>query len=333
MKKIKKKKMTKKLNVLSLFDGIGTGYQVFKDLGYSVNYYASEINEDAILVAKKNHPDLIELGDVTKVSYSDGILYYGDGQQLEVDQIDVLIGGSPCQDLSNQKRDGKGLEGEKSSLFFDYLRLFHQTQPKYFLLENVKMKDKDKNRISEYLGVQPHNINSELLSAQKRDRLYWTNIPNVTQPKDKGIKLQDIIEGGYTERDKSLCITESVSRIVPSPNGFRRYMMGFGQLIFDSKGEYDKIVGNDKSKYSKIMRNWNKSIPLVEGVHTPKVRQLTPNEVEQLQTLPKDYTYVKELYYSSKGYNKNRGDTKRRSLMGDGWTKDVIVHIMKNMEF
>ncbi|MFW6225791.1 MAG: DNA cytosine methyltransferase, partial [bacterium] len=157
--------MTKRLNVLSLFDGIGTGYQVFKDLGYNVNYYASEVNEDAILVSKKNHPDLVELGDVTKVSYKEGILYYGDGKQINVDKIDILIGGSPCQDLSNQKRDGKGLEGEKSSLFFDYLRLLKETNPKYFLLENVKMKKKDEETISEYLNVPSININSELVSA------------------------------------------------------------------------------------------------------------------------------------------------------------------------
>lgn len=328
--------MNRKLNVLSLFDGIGTGYQVIKELGFEANYYASEINENAIMVAKKNHPDIIELGDVTKVTFNDGFLYYGDGEKINIGQFDILIGGSPCQDLSAQNKDRRGLEGDKSSLFFDYLRLLNETNPKYFLLENVIMKKKDEESISEYLGVKPIRINSELISAQKRDRLYWTNIPGVTIPEKKDIKLQDILENGYTERDKSLCITESASRIVASPNGFRRYMMGFGQLVFESKEDYENIVGktnDDKIKYSKLMRNWPKEIKLVEGIDTPKVRQLTPNEVEELQTMPKDYTYIEDFYYSSRGYNKNRGDNMRRSLLGDGWTKDVIVHIMKNVEF
>ena len=329
--------MNKKINVLSLFDGISTGFQSIKELGYDANYYASEIDEDAVLVAKKNHPTLIPIGDVTKVRYENGILYYGENKQLDVGKVDVLIGGSPCQDLSNQNRDRKGLDGDKSSLFFDYIRLLKETNPKYFLLENVVMKKKDEEIIDELLGVKSIKINSNLVSAQNRVRLYWTNIPNIKQPKDKGILLQDIIhDGGFVDREKALCLTESSSRIVNTPNGFRRYMMGFGNFVFLDKDEYERIVGKtkkDKSNYSKVLRNWPKDIPLVEGIHSPKLRQLTPNESEELQTLPKDYTYVESLYYSSKGYNKSRGDNKRRSLLGDGWTKDVIVHILKNMEF
>jgi DNA (cytosine-5)-methyltransferase 3A len=198
------------------------------------------------------------------------------------------------------------------------------------------MNKKDEAEITELLGVEPININSELVSAQRRERLYWTNIPNITQPEDRHILFQDIVENGFVNKEKSNCVTESMSRQVATPGGVRRYMMGFGTYVFDSREEYERIVGKtdeERITYSKYMRSLPNSKGLVEGVHTPKARMITPNEAETLQTLPKDYTYVEKLYYSSKGYNQRKGDATRLSVLGEGWTKDVIVHIFKNMEF
>jgi site-specific DNA-cytosine methylase len=339
--------MKKDINVLSVFDGIATGLVALKELGYTPNYYSSEIEESAIMVATKNHPEIIKLGDVTKVSYKDGYLNhtiyeYDDGENFQFEQgshltkIDLLIGGSPCNDLSQQHQVREGLKGKYSSLFYHFLRLKQETNPKYFLLENVKMSKKDEREITELLGVEPININSELVSAQRRERLYWTNIPNITQPEDKHILFQDIIESGFVNKEKSNCVTESMSRQVATPGGVRRYMMGFGTYVFESQDEYERIVGKtekERIEYSKYMRSLPNSKSLIEHIHTPKARMITPNEAEMLQTLPKDYTYVEKLYYSTKGYNQRRGDSKRLSILGEGWTKDVIVHIFKNMEF
>jgi DNA (cytosine-5)-methyltransferase 3A len=312
------------INVISLFDGVSTGLVALKELGYSPNYYASEIELGAIDVAMKNHPEIIQMGDVTKLYPSN------------LNKIDLLIGGSPCNNLSIQHNTREGLKGEHSSLFYEYVRLLKETNPKYFLLENVRMKTKDEDEISELLGVKPIKINSSLVSAQNRYRLYWTNILNIEQPEDRNILFKDIVENGWVDKEKSNCVTESLSRQVATPAGLRRYMMGFGQFVFDSKEEYERIIGQtdkDRIEYSKKMRALPGSKGLVESIDTPKIRMLTPNEAETLQTLPKDYTYVEDFYYSSKGYNKNRGDAKRLSLLGEGWTKDVIVHIFKNMEF
>jgi site-specific DNA-cytosine methylase len=336
--------MNKNINVLSLFDGIATGMLSLKELGYTPNYYASEIEKGAISIALHNHPEIVEIGDVTKISFKNGMLWtkeiINDKETdliiSKVDHIDLLIGGSPCNQLSNQNKNRNGLKGKESSLFYEFFRLKEEINPKYFLLENVKMNKHDQNEITKLLGVEPIRINSSLVSAQLRDRLYWTNIPNVIQPKDKNIMLQDIIENGYVDREKSNCITESSSRQAATPGGLRRYTMGFGQCVFVSKEEYERIIGKtdeERVEYAKKMRALPNSKGLVEHIDTPKIRKITPREAEILQTLPIDYTNIKSIYYSSKGYNQNRGDSKRVSVIGEGWTKDVIVHIMKNMEF
>lgn len=143
-------------------------------------YYASEVDKYAIKIAQKNYPDTIQLGDVKEV------------RGVGLPKIDLLIGGSPCQGFSFA---GKQLnfDDERSKLFFEFVRLLKETDPKYFLLENVKMKKEYQNIISEYLGVEPIEINSALVSAQNRRRLYWTNIPGIIQPRDREIKLKDIV--------------------------------------------------------------------------------------------------------------------------------------------
>jgi len=192
------------MKILSLFDGIACWYEALQRAWIPIDkYYASEIDKYAIQIAKKNHPDIIEIWDVCKVWYShDDIsdswwLYrLSDEWGIEVIDrwpIDLLIWGSPCQWFSMA---GKMLnfDDPRSKLFFEFVRILRESQPKYFLLENVKMKKERQDIISRELWVEPIEINSSLVSAQNRRRLYRTNIPGVSQPKDKGILLKDILQ-------------------------------------------------------------------------------------------------------------------------------------------
>lgn len=172
------------MNILSLFDGMSCGRIALEKAGIKIdNYFASEIDKYAIQIAKKNYSDTKHIGSVVDVKASD------------LPRIDLLIGGSPCQGFSFA---GKQLnfEDERSKLFFEYVRLLEECKPKYFLLENVKMKKEYQDVITKYLGVEPIKINSALVSAQNRERLYWTNIPNIAQPEDLEILLKDILEDG-----------------------------------------------------------------------------------------------------------------------------------------
>lgn len=170
------------MNVLSLFDGISCARMA---LGNKIkNYYASEIDKNAIKVALKNFPSTKQLGDVKSIK-----------EDTIKEPIDLLIGGSPCTDLSIAKKGRKGLEGEHSKLFFEYIRVKNIVKPKWFILENVaSMKSKDKDIITQHLGVEPIMIDASLVSAQSRKRLFWTNIPNVKEPEDRKIYLQSILQ-------------------------------------------------------------------------------------------------------------------------------------------
>jgi len=180
-----------KMKVLSLFDGMSCGQVALNRLGIDVEkYYASEIDKYAIQVTQDKFPNTVQLGDVqfiTKYTFGSN-------------KIDLLIGGSPCQGFSFA---GKQLNfnDHRSVLFFEFVRLIKELKPKYFLLENVLMKQEYQDVISKYLGCKPIRIDSALVSAQTRKRLYWTNIPNVTQPEDKGIVLRDILEYGMAGED------------------------------------------------------------------------------------------------------------------------------------
>lgn len=174
------------MKVLSLFDGISCGMVALERTGIPVErYVAYEIEPNAIKISKKNYPQIEHCGDVTTADFTQ---YQG---------FDLLIGGSPCQDLSNYKYDRgevKGLEGSKSNLFYHFVRALKECKPKYFLLENVaSMEQKWADVISEELGVKPIMINSALVCGAERKRLYWTNIPTVSQPENKGIILKDIV--------------------------------------------------------------------------------------------------------------------------------------------
>lgn len=272
------------MNILSLFDGMSCGQIALNRAGIKYdNYFASEIKPHAIKVTQHNYPNTIQIGDVTKIKAED----------LPV--IDLLIGGSPCQDFSQANKERKGLQGEKSSLFFEYVRLLKDLNPKYFLLENVSMDDYSYQFISETLGTYPVNINSELVSAQLRQRSYWTNIGAesfdlfgnrycmIPQPKDKKIMLQDILESGKADRKKSLCIMARYKKSAPIKEKYeKRYKMGMLQIVYDKEN-----------------------------------RLLTTKELERLQTVPEGYVD------NVPGISENM----KANLLGDGWTVDVVAHI------
>src|SRR3990167_2578182 len=172
------------MKVLSLFDGISCARVALERVGISVElYYASEVDRYAIQIAQRNYPDTLQVGSAV------------DLQGHLMTQIDLLIGGSPCQDLSISKKNRKGLDGKRSGLFWEYVRILKEVKPRYFILENVaSMSKESKKIITETLGVEPIMINASLVSAQNRKRLFWTNIPNVSQPEDRGILLKDVLE-------------------------------------------------------------------------------------------------------------------------------------------
>ena len=185
------------MRVLSLFDGISCGRLALERAGIPVEvYYASEIDKYAIKVSEKNYPDIIRLGDIREIDFSQFI-----------GKIDLIIGGSPCQDLSIAKKNRQGLEGEKSGLFWKFVEAVKTIKPKYFMLENVaSMSKENKQIITDTLGIEPILINSALVSAQQRKRLYWCNWA-VDQPEDKGIVLKDVLETGHAWSEKSVCLT------------------------------------------------------------------------------------------------------------------------------
>lgn len=185
------------MKVLSLFDGISCGRIALERAGIPINtYYASEIDKYATAISEKNYPDIIRLGDVRDIDFSQFI-----------GKIDLIMGGSPCQDLSIAKKNRQGLSGERSGLFWKFVEAVETIKPKYFLLENVaSMSKENRDIITQTLGVEPVLINSALVSAQQRKRLYWCNW-NITQPEDKGIYLKDILENGLAMTNKSYCLT------------------------------------------------------------------------------------------------------------------------------
>lgn len=293
----------KKLKVLSLFDGISCGRVALERAGFEIDtYYASEIDSYAMQITNKNYPDTIQLGDITKITE----------QQLdELGEIDIIIGGSPCQDLSNYKYDRgevSGLNGEKSGLFYDYIRILKHIKPKYFLLENVaSMEDKWKNLMSEIIGVEPIMINSALVCAAERKRLYWTNIPNVVQPDDKGIALKDIVID---------------SNLVPEKYWYTKYPLTIHEgdvkvkaTIHLNGHRQSKEVYNLNHKCNTLLCDGNGGNLVKKILQDDKCRKLMPIEYERLQTLPDNYTDCVS-------------DSRRYTAIGNGWTVDVIAHIL-----
>lgn len=283
------------MKVLSLFDGISCGMVALERVGIPVErYIAYEIEPNAIKISKKNYPQIEHCGDVTTADFT----RYKD--------FDLLIGGSPCQSLSIvQSKTRQNLDG-KSKLFFEYVRAKEEMNPKYFLFENVaSMNEESKQVISELLGCEPVLIDSADLSAQSRPRLYWTNIPVLSYQKSD-IVLDNILQDNVPEKY-------------------------FYNCDYDFHGE-DKTVaatlhinGHDilkrvNSRYAKCQ-----TLTTCGGGNTQKkvyingrCRKLTPLEYERLQTLPDYYTDIVS-------------DTARYTAIGNGWTVDVIAHILQSL--
>ena len=293
------------MNVLSLFDGISCGQVALNRAGIKIdNYYASEIKKHAIGVTQKHFPNTIQIGDVTKVKYKDGILYTENGV-FKVGKINLLIGGSPCQNFSVARAcmyEIDGLKGDKSKLFYEYLRILKEVNPDYFLLENVKMKKESYEELNSYLGVKGIPINSELVSFQKRPRIYWSNIPNITIPEDKYINFQD-----YKDTDYDYCNQFKVKR-TPS----REKMWNNGQGRNSTLKSCANVTNSDKVYCLTRKQDRCPNSGLIE--FDDFCRYLTRREIELAQTLPIGYT-------DGLSYNQ------MQDVCGDGWTVDVIAHI------
>lgn len=242
--------------VLSLFDGISCGRLALERAGIPVEkYYASEIDKYAIQVAQKNYPDTIQVGDVNKLNY------------LELLDVDMVIGGSPCQDLSIAKQNRQGLRGERSGLFWKYVEALEVIHPKWFLLENVaSMRNEDRDAITETLKrIYPETecimINSALVSAQQRKRYYWTNW-HVEQPQDKGILLKDILTSGTTNRKKSKTIRSKGwnsgwgnKHEFDMPNEYRNYTLAELELLQNLPIGYTYGVSTNQAR-KQIGNGW-----------------------------------------------------------------------------
>jgi DNA-cytosine methyltransferase len=344
------------IKVLSLFDGMSCGQIALDQLGVEVDtYYASEIDKWAMQITQKNYPNTIQVGDVCDLDPKD------------FQDVDLIMGGSPCQGFSFA---GKQLafDDPRSALFFQFVRLLEGIKPKYFLLENVKMKKEYLQVITDLLGVEPIFINSALVSAQSRQRYYWTNIPNIEQPEDRGIVLKDILEDDFqADKDKSYCIDANYHKS-GSPEYLQRTYKTKAkrQAVFKPKqvGIATDINGHDilKRVYSpegkspclnaggggnrepKVIRGGairgrytdngikqmlelrkddksnsittvQKDSGIVEGLAW---RKLTPLECERLQTVPDFFT-------------EGVSNTQRYKMLGNGWTVEVIKHILGYM--
>jgi DNA-cytosine methyltransferase len=388
------------MNVLSLFDGMSCGQQALDRLGIKVdNYFASEIDKYAIQVTMANYPNTIQLGSVVNV----------DGYSLP--KIDLLLGGSPCQSFSfagkrkgmstkceteiltlehylELKAEGYEFEGQ-SYLFWEYMRLLNECKPTYFLLENVEMGEKWEKVLSKAIGVNGIHINSALVSAQNRKRVYWTNIgmqPSglfgdlesiIEQPKDRGILLKDILESEVDEKyflsekmlkvikkhgaindvynDKSNCILQSyykmggrdqqytVHNTMPrsstsgkggtgplSRSDGKTYCLDTGNTNAVEVRQVKQISTNNKSNggtqhyQQDRIYDINGISPALQAqlpkgstmINTSRIRRLTPIECERLQTVADNYT-------------NHVSDSQRYKMLGNGWTIEVIIHILK----
>lgn len=289
---------------LSLFDGMSCFRLALERAQIKIDkYYASEINPHAIKVTQKNYPDTIQLGDITELT---------DDQIRSLGEFAYMGGGSPCQNLSqivaSNPKHNQGLKGKKSKLFFEYVRILRIVQPKYFLYENVaSMKDEDRDIITRELGVEPILIDSNLVSAQDRERYYWTNIPNVKQPVDKGIKLEDILEKTVDEKYYYDIPYEYYGEDKKVMARLHLYNYEMLQRVYNPKFKAPTLtVCNGGHKQKKVMQNG-------------RIRKLTPLEYERLQTVPE-------------GYTEGVAEGHRYNMLGNGWTVSVISHILSHIK-
>lgn len=295
------------MKVLSLFDGISCGaIALSRALIPIERYVAYEIDESAIAISEKNFPWIERRGDVITADFT------------EFKGFDLLIGGSPCQDLSINKKNRKGLDGERSGLFWEYARALDEMEPRYFLFENnFNMPKDDERKISDALGVQPIMINAAFLSPQQRRRLYWTNIPNVKQERnftqkyvkniiEYDVKRENLIsETKFNGKEKLRELHDKPLRIGTIGKG------GQGERVYSVYGKTVTLTANGGGRGAKT------GLYLIDGV----VRKLTPLEAERAQGLPDGYTEVDGV-----------SDNQRYKAIGNGWTIDVITSILKNLK-
>jgi len=284
------------MNILSLFDGISCGRVALERAGIEVdNYYASEMDEHAIKISRKNYPDIKQIGNVLNVDAT------------KLGKIDILMAGSPCQGFSFA---GKQLafDDPRSKLFFEFIRIMKECKPTYFILENVKMKQEFLDVISELVGLHPILINSNLVSAQNRQRYYWTNIPNVGFPYDpeaEKLLLMDILQD-EDEVNEKYWASEKMRQNYDGGKYLNSKYTSQGNRIHDIESKSPTICAGSHGYANGY-------------VNIDEVRKLTPTECERLQTLPDGYT---ELCIS---------DTQRYKALGNGWTVDVIAHILRQI--
>ena len=311
--------------VLSLFDGISCGQIAFERLGITFDgirnkYIASEIKKIAIETTQLHYPNTIQVGDVCKLHYDSSAnalykdCYYANnkyylGEKVYDGKPDMIIGGSPCQNFSTLRVTSgngnviDGLKGDKSVLFYEYLRLLKEIQPKYFLLENIRMRKDSKEELDNYLGVNGIMIDSKLVSYQTRARYYWTNIPNVTPPKDKHISYQD-----YIDTDAYRC-----NEAVPNKTPSRIRMWSNGESPINTMTKCANLI--NANKVGCISRKQDRCPNSGMMPYKGWCRFLTRREQEQAQTLP--IGYCDHLSYNQ-----------ACDVIGDGWTVDVIKHIL-----
>jgi len=386
------------MNVFSCFDGASCGQLALQKLGIPIsNYYASEIDKYAIQVTQANFPNTIQLGDITKVDVDD------------LPKIDLMMGGSPCQGFSFA---GKQLnfEDPRSKLFFDFIKIRDRLKPKYVLLENVRMKKESEDIISDYMGCSPIKINSSLLSAQSRNRLYWfvelvdeRYVPvNVSQPQDKGIVIKDILEelpfgdipnylannwGGEPRGNKvksiddpkANCLTASmykgqiptyIKKIIPKENPtvskdglirvgsadlnghdyLKRVYSRHGKaptLTANGGGNLEPKVGIARIVNRRLDENGTRKDYQLELPFTKVIELRQDDKSNCLTTLQKDNVVVKEEVYAWRkltplecerlqtmpdNYTNHVSNSQRYKMIGNGWTVDVIAHILKGIQ-
>jgi len=301
------------MNVLSLFDGMSCGQIALNraNIQYN-NYFASEIDKNAIKVTQHHYPNTVQLGDVTKIEFI-------------ASKIDLLIGGSPCQSFSFA---GKQLnfDDSRGKLFFEFVRLKNELQPKYFLLENVVMKKEYEDVITQYLGVEPIKINSSLVSAQNRVRLYWTNIPNVKEPEDRNISLSDILEDDSiinpgAIRGRRLNKATIIGRRL-NPDGKRK---DYDKDIPITQCLEVRATNTNKSNCLTTVDKDNVLTTMPIGRHPNAFKDKLPfryytlKEYERHQTIPEGYTSVVSTSQAKK-------------MIGNAWTVDVISHIFSYLK-
>ena len=326
------------MNVLSLCDGMSGALLALDRAGIEVeHYFSAEIKPMALKLQKYHYIDgksdyknlcttFTQVGDVNKISYKDGLLSWENGSKAV--PIDLVCFGSPCQSFSRAMREERrvGLEDKvRSGLFLECARILKEVKPKYFLMENVVMRKEDENVITSMLGVKPVRINSALVTAQLRDRLYWTNILGVTVPKDRGIKLQDVIIDGYAPVEKARCLTACDSHGFyngcnwKATSRFHRFWYKcFTTMIFPTEEDFKRVLEiTEKIRAGRTSRA--EYYDDCDPEPFKKARYLWKGERARLQTVPEDY--VEPLT-----------ELESADMLGDGWTIDVIANIFKGIK-